>query len=286
LSAFKHKGIRFVYGPNMELQNDMSNMGMKQEDVPALSIQNLTSGKKYLAAEIGDKLTDDAIEAFIKSYLDGTAPPAYKSEPVPSEPEEPKDIRTVVQKTIEAEVEKAETDVLLDWHTDHPKHKDLLPALELAAKGLKAPSPGVKVVQLHADKNEDLKVVYGDGWTIRDSQAEKPADWDTDSDGEWEAPVLNNPAPCTLALVKKGSIASPSFLTSNLDKNVTAQQIIEFCHEHASEPKFDKAAALAKVEQILKEEEEEKQRIADMIAEEEAELEAYNKAEEEKKEEL
>lgn len=49
------------------------------------------------------------------------------------------------------------------------------------------------------DKIEDVDATMPSGWLedenqlIPDPKAEKPADWDDDMDGEWEAPMINNP---------------------------------------------------------------------------------------------
>ena len=50
------------------------------------------------------------------------------------------------------------------------------------------------------EKIEDEDAVKPEGWLedepelIPDPDAEKPSDWDEDMDGEWEAPMISNPA--------------------------------------------------------------------------------------------
>merc|ERR1711907_541546 len=109
----------------------------------------------------------------------------------------------------------------------------------------------------------DLKLVYGDGYER--SEVKK---------GDYE-----------ILLVPKGSHKTPKFMPNTGNDAASAKELIEFAHEHATEPKWDKAAAIDAVEAVLKKQAEEKAALEAMIAEEEAELEAWNQEEKKKKDE-
>merc|ERR1712038_2015454 len=73
------------------------------------------------------------------------------------------------------------------------EHWDMLPAKKI--KDPEASKPEDWVNEKEIDDPEDSKP---DGWDdepeyIADPDAEKPEDWDDEMDGEWEAPMINNP---------------------------------------------------------------------------------------------
>ena len=53
--------------------------------------------------------------------------------------------------------------------------------------------------RMHQKKIPDTAAVKPDGWLddepemIPDPDAEKPEDWDEEIDGDWEAPLIDNP---------------------------------------------------------------------------------------------
>jgi calreticulin len=70
---------------------------------------------------------------------------------------------------------------------------DMLPAKEI--KDPEASKPADWVNEKEIDDPEDTKP---EGWGdepeyVADPDAEKPDDWDEEMDGEWEAPMINNP---------------------------------------------------------------------------------------------
>jgi len=74
-----------------------------------------------------------------------------------------------------------------------PEDWDFLPAKTIPDPADKKPSDWVDEAEM--DDPEDKKPA---GWddipkTIKDPEAKKPEDWDDSLDGEWEAPVIDNP---------------------------------------------------------------------------------------------
>jgi len=70
---------------------------------------------------------------------------------------------------------------------------DMLPAKEILDPNQSKPKDWVDEKEI-----PDPNAVKPDGWDdipkeIKDPEASKPEDWDNDLDGEWEAPVVNNP---------------------------------------------------------------------------------------------
>merc|ERR1712046_7451 len=139
-------------------------MGLAEGETPSFSIQNMTSGVNYVAPEVGEALTDEAIQKFIESVRAGKAKPAWLSEPIPAVPTDENALKRVVIKNFDSEVVEAGTDVLVDWHGEGPKHKALETNLQLAAQSIKDAGVPLKVVQFRDGANADLKLVYGDGY--------------------------------------------------------------------------------------------------------------------------
>lgn len=83
--------------------------------------------------------------------------------------------------------EKKESGSLLeDW--------DFLPAKKIKDPSISKPKDWVDTAQI--DDPEDVKPAEWDNEPkqIVDTAAKKPEDWDEDADGEWEAPLIDNPA--------------------------------------------------------------------------------------------
>jgi len=73
------------------------------------------------------------------------------------------------------------------------EHWDMLEAKKIKDPDAKKPDDWVDTAKI--DDPEDTKP---DGWDdeaeyVADPDAEKPEDWDDEMDGEWEAPMINNP---------------------------------------------------------------------------------------------
>jgi len=73
------------------------------------------------------------------------------------------------------------------------EHWDMLPAKKIKDPSASKPEDWVDDAQI--DDPEDTKP---EGWDdepeyVADPDAEKPEDWDDEMDGEWEAPMVNNP---------------------------------------------------------------------------------------------
>jgi hypothetical protein len=163
----------------------------------------------------------------VQSWADGKATPSFKSEPAPAE-EADALVRKVVQKTFAAEVEGASGDVLLELHTDwSAKHKELLPRLEVLSKVLRGVKSTVSIARMDSTKNAELKEMHGESWKY-------------DKYGEF-----------ALFYVRKGQVASPAaFGTTKGESTPTVLKLLEFVHEHSSEPKFDLAAAKQALEAL------------------------------------
>jgi hypothetical protein len=182
---------------------------------------------RYALASTGAELTEAALRTFVQSWADGKATPSYKSEPAPVE-EADALVRKVVQKTFAAEVEGASGDVLLELHTDwSAKHKELLPRLEVLSKVLRGVKSTVSIARMDSTKNAELKEMHGESWKY-------------DKYGEF-----------ALFYVRKGQVASPAaFDTTKGESTPTVLKLLEFVHEHSSEPKFDLAAAKQALEAL------------------------------------
>jgi len=81
--------------------------------------------------------------------------------------------------------EKAKGSLLEDW--------DFLPPKEIPDPNVSKPSDWVDEKEI-----EDPTATKPEGWDdipefIADPEAKKPEDWDDELDGEWEAPMINNP---------------------------------------------------------------------------------------------
>jgi len=143
-------------------------------------------------------------------------------------------VRKVVQKTFAKDVEQADADVLLELHTDWgSKHKAVIPVLENCSAVLSAVGSSVRFASMESSKNSELKEMYDDKWTY-----DKYKDF-------------------TIFFIQKGSVQTPIKLEQ--EEVPSAKSIIEWIHEHSSEPKFDLAEALKlldereKAEQLFKE---------------------------------
>ena len=83
-------------------------------------------------------------------------------------------------------VKKESGSLLEDW--------DFLPAKKIKDPAVSKPKDWVDQAQI-----DDASDVKPDDWDVEpkqtvDSSATKPEDWDDDADGEWEAPLIDNPA--------------------------------------------------------------------------------------------
>jgi len=225
-AEFKAK-LRVLIASTSQHGYMMEDLGLEKGAVPAFGIDDFSTGRKYALASTGAELTEAALRAFVQSWVDGKATPSYKSEAAPADQGSAL-VRKVVQKTFSAEVEGASGDVLLELHTDwSAKHKELLPRLQDLAKILRDGKSTVGVATMDSTKNAELKEMHGDAWKY-------------DKYGEF-----------ALFLVRKGQVTSPVPLSIAKGEDApSVLRLLEFVHQHSSEPKFDLDAAKKALEAI------------------------------------
>jgi len=154
--ATKWRGkFLFIHIPPSEEQI-MDYFGVTKQELPAVRIVDLTSEQMKKFAFKGSEITGSTIDTFLQDYTDGKVEQVLKSEDIPTKHEG--DIRTIVQKTFQAEVIEADQDVLVEFYAPWCGHcKELQPKYSALATSLKEVKT-VVIAKVNAETNELPKV--------------------------------------------------------------------------------------------------------------------------------
>jgi len=114
------------------------------------SASGLKYGHKSVAKD-GNKLDEDALRAFVTSFLDGKEEPYLKSEPIPSDNSGP--VKTLVAKNFDAIVNDEEKDVFVEFYAPWCGHcKSLAPIWDQL--GEKTQDSNVVIAKMDATAND------------------------------------------------------------------------------------------------------------------------------------
>ncbi|XP_010539655.1 PREDICTED: protein disulfide isomerase-like 1-1 [Tarenaya hassleriana] len=145
--AFKGQGLSFLMGDAEASKGAFQYFGIEESQIPLIVIQT-ADGKKYLKAN----LEVDQIESWVKDYKDGKVEAYRKSQPVPTENNEP--VKVVVADSIDDMVFNSGKNVLLEFYAPWCGHcQKLAPILDEVAVSFQS-DPSVVIAKLDATAND------------------------------------------------------------------------------------------------------------------------------------
>ncbi|XP_010521263.1 PREDICTED: protein disulfide isomerase-like 1-1 [Tarenaya hassleriana] len=145
--SYKGKGLSFLLGDVENSQNAFQYFGLEESQVPLIVIQS-NDGKKYLKAN----LEVDQIESWLGDFKDGKVAAYKKSQPVPTENNEP--VKVVVGESIDDVVFNSGKNVFLEFYAPWCGHcQKLAPILDEVAVSFQS-DPNVVIAKLDATAND------------------------------------------------------------------------------------------------------------------------------------
>ncbi|XP_013599001.1 PREDICTED: protein disulfide isomerase-like 1-1 [Brassica oleracea var. oleracea] len=143
----KGQGLSFLLGDAENSQGAFQYFGLEESQVPLIIIQT-ADDKKYLKTNV----EVDQIGSWIKDFKDGKVPPHKKSQPIPTENNEP--VKVVVGESLDDMVFNSGKNVLLEFYAPWCGHcQKLVPILDEVAVSYQN-DPSVVIAKLDATAND------------------------------------------------------------------------------------------------------------------------------------
>ncbi|CAN7050528.1 unnamed protein product [Brassica rapa subsp. trilocularis] len=143
----KGQGLSFLLGDAENSQGAFQYFGLEESQVPLIIIQT-ADDKKYLKTNV----EVDQIGSWIKDFKDGKVSPHKKSQPVPTENNEP--VKVVVGESLDDMVFNSGKNVLLEFYAPWCGHcQKLVPILDEVAVSYQS-DPSVVIAKLDATAND------------------------------------------------------------------------------------------------------------------------------------
>uniref|UniRef100_A0A1J3DFM3 Protein disulfide-isomerase n=1 Tax=Noccaea caerulescens TaxID=107243 RepID=A0A1J3DFM3_NOCCA len=143
----KGQGLSFLLGDAENSQGAFQYFGLEESQVPLIIIQTVDD-KKYLKTNV----EVDQIESWIKDFKDGKVAPHKKSQPIPTENNEP--VKVVVADSLDDMVFNSGKNVLLEFYAPWCGHcQKLVPILDEVAVSYQS-DPSVVIAKLDATTND------------------------------------------------------------------------------------------------------------------------------------
>ncbi|CAN8312856.1 unnamed protein product [Cochlearia groenlandica] len=143
----KGQGLSFLLGDAENSQGAFQYFGLEESQVPLIIIQK-TDEKKYLKTNV----ELDQIESWINDFKDGKVAPHKKSQPIPTENNEP--VKVVVSESLDDMVFNSGKNVLLEFYAPWCGHcQKLVPILDEVAVSYQS-DPSVVIAKLDATAND------------------------------------------------------------------------------------------------------------------------------------
>ncbi|KAF8088456.1 hypothetical protein N665_0541s0021 [Sinapis alba] len=146
-ASYKGQGFSFLLGDAENSQGAFQYFGLEESQVPLIIIQT-TDDKKYLKTNV----EVDQIESWVKDFKDGKIAPHKKSQPIPTENNEP--VKVVVAESLDEMVFNSGKNVLLEFYAPWCGHcKTLAPILDEVAVSYES-DPSIVIAKLDATAND------------------------------------------------------------------------------------------------------------------------------------
>ncbi|KAJ4879620.1 Protein disulfide isomerase-like 1-1 [Raphanus sativus] len=146
-ASFKGQGLSFLLGDAENSQGAFQYFGLEESQVPLIIIQT-TDDKKYLKTNV----EIDQIGSWVKDFKDGKVAPHKKSQPIPTENNEP--VKVVVAENLDEMVFNSGKNVLLEFYAPWCGHcQKLVPILDEVAVSYQS-DPSVVIAKLDATAND------------------------------------------------------------------------------------------------------------------------------------
>ncbi|KAH0864302.1 hypothetical protein HID58_081513, partial [Brassica napus] len=146
-TSYKGQGLSFLLGDAENSQGAFQYFGLEESQVPLIIIQT-ADDKKYLKTNI----EIDQIESWVKDFKDGKVAPHKKSQPIPTENNEP--VKVVVAESLDEMVFNSGKNVLLEFYAPWCGHcQKLVPILDEVAVSYQS-DPSVVIAKLDATTND------------------------------------------------------------------------------------------------------------------------------------
>ncbi|KAG2318666.1 hypothetical protein Bca4012_055138 [Brassica carinata] len=146
-ASYKGQGLSFLLGDAENSQGAFQYFGLEESQVPLIIIQT-TDDKKYLKT----KVEVDQIESWVKDFKDGKVAPHKKSQPIPTENNEP--VKVVVAESLDEMVFNSGKNVFLEFYAPWCGHcQKLVPILDEVAVSYQS-DPSVVIAKLDATAND------------------------------------------------------------------------------------------------------------------------------------
>ncbi|KAL1196190.1 Protein disulfide isomerase-like 1-1 [Cardamine amara subsp. amara] len=143
----KGQGLSFLLGDAENSEGAFQYFGVEESQAPLIIIQT-PQDKKYLKT----KVEADQIESWIKDFKDGKVAPHKKSQPIPTENNEP--VKVVVSESLDDMVFNSGKNVLLEFYAPWCGHcQKLAPILDEVAVSFQN-DPSVVIAKLDATAND------------------------------------------------------------------------------------------------------------------------------------
>ncbi|CAH8351942.1 unnamed protein product [Eruca vesicaria subsp. sativa] len=143
----KGQGLSFLLGDAENSQGAFQYFGLEESQVPLIIIQT-AEDKKYLKTNV----EVEQIESWIKDFKDGKVSPHKKSQPIPTENNEP--VKVVVAESLDDMVFNSGKNVLLEFYAPWCGHcQKLVPILDEVAVSYQS-DPSVVIAKLDATAND------------------------------------------------------------------------------------------------------------------------------------
>ncbi|VVA92097.1 unnamed protein product [Arabis nemorensis] len=144
----KGQGLSFLLGDAENSQGAFQYFGLEESQVPLIIIQT-ADDKKYLKTNV----EVDQIESWIKDYKDGKVSQHKKSQPIPTENNEP--VKVVVAESLDDMVFNSGKNVLLEFYAPWCGHcQKLAPILDEVAVSYQSSDTSVVIAKLDATTND------------------------------------------------------------------------------------------------------------------------------------
>ncbi|CAF2084821.1 BnaA06g15500D [Brassica napus] len=143
----KGHGLSFLLGDAKNSEEALQHYGVEQRQLPLIILQTVDD-KKYLKTNV----EVDQIESWINDFKDGKASPYKKSQPIPSENNEP--VKVVVAESLDEMVFSSGKNVLLEFYAPWCGHcQNLVPILDEVAVSYQS-DPSVVIAKFDATAND------------------------------------------------------------------------------------------------------------------------------------